>query len=204
MLGFSCSSLQGFDPGEAQRNINQASIVIAGNATPNQSAVEIGGMDDLADNPNFALNNAEQPKEELMKPQLKSERVKVNELPETFDACVLANAIQLEQVIINLLTNAIQAMEQQDDKQLAILLEIRESEHQQAQTLLIHVDDNGPGFTSPSNGHFFEPFHTTKKNGLGLGLSISQQIISGINGKLVTGSSPQGGARFSIDRKSVV
>ena len=68
-LSFSCSSLQGFDPGEAQRNINQASIVIAGNATPNQSAVEIGGMDDLADNPNFALNNAEQPKalESLLK-----------------------------------------------------------------------------------------------------------------------------------------
>ncbi|WP_435350966.1 ATP-binding protein, partial [Klebsiella pneumoniae] len=52
---------------------------------------------------------------------------------------------------------------------------------------------------SPTTGHFFEPFHTTKKNGLGLGLSISQQIISGINGKLVTGVSPQGGARFSIE-----
>ncbi|WP_241823913.1 ATP-binding protein, partial [Vibrio crassostreae] len=55
------------------------------------------------------------------------------------------------------------------------------------------------GFTSPSSGNFFEPFHTTKKNGLGLGLSISQQIINGINGKLVTGSSPQGGARISIE-----
>ncbi|MEZ8720519.1 ATP-binding protein [Vibrio pomeroyi] len=134
---------------------------------------------------------------ELMKPQLKSERVKTNELPETFDACILANAIQLEQVIINLLTNAIQAMESQDDKQLAILLEVRETD--EANTLIIHVDDNGPGFTSSSSGNFFEPFHTTKKNGLGLGLSISQQIISGINGKLTTGTSPQGGARFSIE-----
>ncbi|NVN84053.1 MULTISPECIES: ATP-binding protein [unclassified Vibrio] len=134
---------------------------------------------------------------ELMKPQLKSERVKTNELPETFDACILANAIQLEQVIINLLTNAIQAMESQDDKQLAIILEVRETD--EANTLLIHVDDNGPGFTSSSSGNFFEPFHTTKKNGLGLGLSISQQIISGINGKLTTGTSPQGGARFSIE-----
>ena len=136
---------------------------------------------------------------ELMKPQLKTERVKVNELPEIFDVCVLANAIQLEQVIINLLTNAVQAMENQEDKQLAILLEIRESDNEQSKTLLIHVDDNGPGFVSPTTGHFFEPFHTTKKNGLGLGLSISQQIISGINGKLVTGVSPQGGARFSIE-----
>lgn len=134
---------------------------------------------------------------ELMKPQIKSERVKTNELPETFDACVLANAIQLEQVIINLLTNAIQAMESQDDKQLAILLEVRETD--ETNTLLIHVDDNGPGFTSSSSGNFFEPFHTTKKNGLGLGLSISQQIISGINGKLTTGTSTQGGARFSIE-----
>ncbi|WP_373958598.1 ATP-binding protein [Vibrio gigantis] len=134
---------------------------------------------------------------ELMKPQLKSERVKTNELPETFDACILANAIQLEQVIINLLTNAVQAMESQDDKQLAVLLEVRETA--EANTLLIHVDDNGPGFTSSSSGNFFEPFHTTKKNGLGLGLSISQQIISGINGKLTTGTSPQGGARFSIE-----
>jgi len=134
-----------------------------------------------------------------MKPQLKTERVKVNELPETFNACVLANAIQLEQVIINLLTNAVQAMENQEDKQLAILLEIRESNNEQSKTLLIHVDDNGPGFMSPSTGGFFEPFHTTKKNGLGLGLSISQQIIGGINGKLLTDSSPQGGARFSIE-----
>ncbi|WP_368485685.1 glycoside hydrolase family 3 N-terminal domain-containing protein [Pseudoalteromonas sp. SD03] len=68
-LVYSCSSLQGFDPVDAQRNINQADIIIAGNATPNQSAVEIGGMDDLADNPDFALNNAEQPKalESLLK-----------------------------------------------------------------------------------------------------------------------------------------
>ena len=136
---------------------------------------------------------------ELMKPQLKSERVKINELPDAFDVRVVANAIQLEQVVINLLTNAIQAMDQQDDKQLSILLEIRPPSTDTTSTLLIHIDDNGPGFSSPSNGDFFEPFHTTKKNGLGLGLSISQQIISGINGKLITGTSPQGGARFSIE-----
>lgn len=136
---------------------------------------------------------------ELMKPQLKSERVKINELPDAFNVRVVANAIQLEQVVINLLTNAIQAMDQQDDKQLSILLEIRPPSTDTTSTLLIHIDDNGPGFSSPSNGDFFEPFHTTKKNGLGLGLSISQQIISGINGKLLTGVSPQGGARFSIE-----
>lgn len=58
---YSCSSLQGFDPKQAAASIKNADVVIAGNATPNQSAVEIGGMDDLKDNPDFALNKNEQP-----------------------------------------------------------------------------------------------------------------------------------------------
>ena len=61
-LKYSCSSLQGFDPVKAHSLIKNADVVIAGNATPNQSAVEIGGMDDLKDDPRFALNTAEQPK----------------------------------------------------------------------------------------------------------------------------------------------
>ncbi len=59
--------------------------------------------------------------------------VKINELPDTFNVRVVANAIQLEQVV-NLLTNAIQAMDQQDDKQLSILLRY---DHQ-AQTQRVH------------------------------------------------------------------
>ncbi|MBQ4833652.1 glycosyl hydrolase family 3 [Pseudoalteromonas sp. MMG010] len=58
-ITFSCSSLQGFDYKLANQHIAQADIVIAGNATPNQSAVEIGGMDDLADNPAFAIANGD-------------------------------------------------------------------------------------------------------------------------------------------------
>ncbi|WP_089349824.1 glycoside hydrolase family 3 protein [Pseudoalteromonas espejiana] len=61
-LSFSCSSLQGYKPTDAQHFIKQADVIIAGNATPNQSAVEIGGMDDLKDDPNFSLNSAQQPK----------------------------------------------------------------------------------------------------------------------------------------------
>ena len=59
-LQFSCTSLQGFEPTATLIAINDADIVIAGNASPNQSAVEIGGMDDLADNPAFALSKSEQ------------------------------------------------------------------------------------------------------------------------------------------------
>jgi len=62
VLNYTCSSLQGFNPQQAHIDITTADIIIAGNATPNQSAVEIGGMDDLKDDANFALNNAQQPK----------------------------------------------------------------------------------------------------------------------------------------------
>lgn len=134
---------------------------------------------------------------ELMKPQLKAERVLTSALPEQLDALINANAIQLEQVIINLITNAIQAMEGQESKQLNIEFENNLTTALQP-FIQIHIDDNGPGFEPHAPHQFFEPFHTTKKNGLGLGLSISQQIIRGINGELTHAKSPLGGARFTI------
>ncbi|MGO2478332.1 MAG: glycoside hydrolase family 3 protein [Pseudoalteromonas sp.] len=66
---FTCTSLQGYEPSTTLEQINQADIIIAGNASPNQSAVEIGGMDDLADDPKFAINRGDQGNalEELLK-----------------------------------------------------------------------------------------------------------------------------------------
>ena len=134
---------------------------------------------------------------ELMKPQLKAERVAISPLPDKLDAVIQANAIQLEQVIINLITNGMQAMEGQEIKQLNLEFEYHINANSE-QCIQIHIDDNGPGFAHDTPQQFFEPFHTTKKNGLGLGLSISQQIIRGINGELTHAKSPLGGARFTI------
>jgi two-component system C4-dicarboxylate transport sensor histidine kinase DctB len=132
-----------------------------------------------------------------MKPQLKAERVAISPLPDKLDAVIQANAIQLEQVIINLITNGMQAMEGQEIKQLNLEFEHHTSSNSE-QCIQLHIDDNGPGFAHDTPQQFFEPFHTTKKNGLGLGLSISQQIIRGINGELTHAKSPLGGARFTI------
>ena len=134
---------------------------------------------------------------ELMKPQLKAERVTISPLPDKLDALIQANAIQLEQVIINLITNGIQAMEGQENKQLSLEFEYHTNANSE-RYIQLHIDDNGPGFAHDTPQQFFEPFHTTKKNGLGLGLSISQQIIRGINGELTHAKSPLGGARFTI------
>ena len=62
----------------------------------------------------------------------------------------------------------------------------------------IHVDDNGPGLGDFSLSDLCEPFLTTKQNGLGLGLSISQQILASMNGRLCAQNREQGGARFSL------
>lgn len=108
------------------------------------------------------------------------------------DLWVRVNPIQLEQVLINLLTNAMQALEEQHQKCVRLSTECKASQ------VLIHIDDNGQGITQEKIAHLFEPFFTTKKNGLGLGLSISQQIIQSMDGELTMASSPQCGARFSV------
>lgn len=129
---------------------------------------------------------------ELMQPQFKSHYVEFEiKAPESPIRCSI-NPIQLEQVIINLLTNAIQAVDEQDIKKVVLTLE----EHQNH--VYIHVDDTGTGLNLNQMKNLFEPFFTTKKNGLGLGLSISQQIMHGMGGDLTAHSSPLGGARFTI------
>ncbi len=102
----------------------------------------------------------------------------------------LAEIIPLEQVLINLINNAVQALDGEG--------EIRIGCEQQQEWVLIHVDDNGPGLDQQALEHIFDPFYTTKKTGLGLGLSISARIMDSMNGHLSASNRPQGGARFTI------
>lgn len=130
---------------------------------------------------------------ELIKPQLKSSRVNLESPLLDDDVSVIINPIQLEQVLINLLTNGIQALaDVEPNKRLSLSIEPCK-EH-----INIHIDDNGSGIDSDKVNDLFEPFYTTKKNGLGLGLSISQQIMQSMNGNLFVSVSPLGGARFTI------
>jgi two-component system C4-dicarboxylate transport sensor histidine kinase DctB len=129
-----------------------------------------------------------------MKPALKSARVTLETQVPEHDVEVQINIIQLEQVLVNLLTNAIEALKEQQDKQ--VQLSVEQDEH--AGLVWIHVDDNGPGLGGFSLSDLCEPFLTTKQNGLGLGLSISQQILASMNGRLCAQNREQGGARFSL------
>ncbi|MCW8333889.1 sensor histidine kinase [Vibrio paucivorans] len=129
---------------------------------------------------------------ELMAAQLKSNMVTLEIQLASSSPVIEINPIQMEQVLINLITNAIQAMDGQDNKRIE--LTTKECDGQ----LIISISDNGPGIERDKIPHLFEPFYTTKKNGLGLGLSISQQILLAMGGHMEVSTSDLDGACFSI------
>lgn len=129
---------------------------------------------------------------ELVAPQIKSYRVELTVNVDNLNVRAEINAIQVEQVLINLLTNAAQAVADLPERQVQL------SSAQFGEFVDIYIDDNGPGIDSKQAHQLFEPFYTTKKNGLGLGLSISQQIIQAMHGQLSVSQSPLGGARFTM------
>ena len=90
------------------------------------------------------------------------------------DCSVLADKVQIQQVILNLVMNAIEAMQDQPSGQRRLELTMT---HTDAGEALVTVRDSGPGIPKDRDGKIFEAFWTTKQNGLGVGLMISRSII---------------------------
>lgn len=107
---------------------------------------------------------------------------------------VLADQIQLEQVLLNLLTNALEALRDTAQKHIAI-----HCSHT-ADYIEVRVTDSGPGIGEAMLEQIFDPFFSTKRRGqnLGLGLSISFNIIKSFQGKLSVENGAQSGASFCI------
>ena len=102
------------------------------------------------------------------------------------------DANQLSQVFLNLLKNAMQALEEQTEGRIILRL-------QQADRLLIEIEDNGPGIPEEIREQIFIPFFTTKAEGSGIGLSLCKQIIRQHDGHLSIRKSRPGQTIFSID-----
>ena len=102
---------------------------------------------------------------------------------------------QVEQVILNLMVNAFEAMtsDEIDRRELVVRTSVGD-----AGSTEITVSDTGPGFHPGRRDDVFEPFVTTKANGLGMGLSISRSIINAHGGQLEAGHNPHGGATLHI------
>lgn len=127
----------------------------------------------------------------------KQTQIEVDFQPES--ALVEADTVQLEQVVMNLVTNALAAVSQQPEKRISIRCDYRD------EMLAIHVCDSGQGISPELREQIFEPFFTTKRRGqnLGLGLAISFNIIKNFGGKLTIDDNPteggtEGGAAFCI------
>lgn len=101
--------------------------------------------------------------------------------------------IQIQQVIMNLVRNAIDAMTNHDRRELVLQSRVNE-----AGEVEISVMDSGPGVTEAGVTHLFTPFMSTKRDGTGLGLAICRNIVEAHGGKLWYEKSPLGGAAFSF------
>lgn len=102
---------------------------------------------------------------------------------------------RLQQVLVNLVGNASDAMVNRPGSRIAFAALRREDGH-----IALTVSDNGPGFADHALAHLFEPFFTTKQpgEGLGLGLTISRDILRDFGGDLLADRAPGGGARFTV------
>ena len=108
---------------------------------------------------------------------------------------VHADSVQVQQVVVNLLHNAIDALDQSPSG--ARHLQVRTAADHQQQAL-VHIRDTGPGLTPETAEQLFQPFFTRKPHGLGLGLSISRSIIEAHAGHIWAESQPGHGATFSF------
>ncbi len=107
---------------------------------------------------------------------------------------VTGDTVRTEQVLINLLRNALDAVETAQQRTVTIVLERDECD------AVIRIRDSGPGIPAQVAQHLFEPFFTTKPSGkgLGLGLAISSSIVQAMNGQLIAQNHPDGGAEFIV------
>jgi len=106
-------------------------------------------------------------------------------------AAVLADRVQIQQVLINLLRNAMEAMRDSPVRELEVRVSKADDD-----MVAIAVSDTGPGIAEDIGPQLFQPFVTSKPGGMGIGLSISKRIIESHGGEIHVDRSGSGGARF--------
>jgi C4-dicarboxylate-specific signal transduction histidine kinase len=132
---------------------------------------------------------------QLLKNEFISKRVNVICDFDPATPLVFGDQIQLQQVFLNLITNAIEAVHQMAIIRRSILIKTRRSTDDIVE---LNVIDHGVGIKPADQMRLFEPFFTTKERGLGLGLSICTTIVARHRGTLTLENNPEGGATASL------
>lgn len=144
-----------------------------------------------------SVNSAVDEALSLLEERLKSSNIDLhNDLPET-EYLVSGGEVRLQQVFVNIVSNAIDAMDGTDEKRLSITTDKHEDE------ITISIRDTGPGLPDTNMNDIFDPFFSTKEvgEGMGLGLSISYGIVNQFGGRITARNHPEGGAVFSVTLK---
>lgn len=133
----------------------------------------------------------------LLHPRLQRTSMKIHRdylHPEQADVRLAIEQIRLEQILVNLISNALDAMRNQVDRQLWL------SGTADADGYQLEVRDNGPGIAPETRAHLFEPFFTTKpgEQGLGLGLTLSASLAAAAGGSLTVRHPEEGGTAFVL------
>jgi signal transduction histidine kinase len=108
---------------------------------------------------------------------------------------IMGDRVQLQQVVLNLIINGIQAMSSIDDRPRNLLVQSRRNE---AGEVVVAVIDNGTGIDPAIADQLFTAFFTTKTSGLGMGLSICRSIIEAHGGKVIARNNQGPGATFQF------
>jgi signal transduction histidine kinase len=108
---------------------------------------------------------------------------------------ILGDRVQMQQVIINLVMNGIEAMQSTTDRPRELVIQSGQDERQQ---VLVSVTDFGVGIAAENADRLFNPFFTTKSSGMGMGLSICRSIVEAHNGRLSATANVPHGATFQF------
>ena len=104
---------------------------------------------------------------------------------------VLVDKVQIQQVLLNLLRNAVEAMEASQKRELVVSTAVTDED-----MIAIAVADTGSGITPEVASQLFQPFVTSKRDGMGVGLSISRTIVEAHGGQITAQPNPGGGTIF--------
>ena len=135
----------------------------------------------------------------LLGQRIDADRVEiVKDLPDA-DVRVIAGAVRLQQVFVNLISNALDAMQDSDVRRIAIT--VREAPERKS--VLVDIADSGQGIREDEIDRLFDPFYSTKEvgKGMGLGLSITYGLVSQFGGTIAAANGETGGAVLSLSLK---
>jgi two-component system sensor kinase FixL len=111
---------------------------------------------------------------------------------------VLADKVQIQQVLLNLMRNAVEAMDQSPKRELVISTARAEDD-----MVAVAVADTGHGIPEEVRSQLFQAFFTTKRHGMGVGLSICRTIVEGHGGQIWAEDNPAGGTIFSFTLRAI-